>query len=269
MTIQKIPLASLQKIRTYLTQTLILPESEDRPQALSVEAADDLPEPESIDELSGLFNLGGDEQESELITQSPDRLWFISTVNPAAPLRKLPGLHLKPGLRLVSYVYRYLGKPEPEGIGVTWAVPEEFGSTAELEAALAGCETQDTLPHPQGALEHFMLAVDGDRTPASFLCASLLRRHIEDFLQPKDARQWSHHRLIDSLPRQAIWQGKTQIKDYVPKVRMLGDRQVAVEYFTCRTTSPVAIFRHREQYPPSSYYGQAIDRAVAVPTNPK
>ncbi len=264
MAIQKIPLASIQKIRTYLAQSLVLPEAENHPRSLSLKESDDLPEPESIDELSGLFNLGGTEEDEEPSMGSPLFPWLISAVNPATPLRKLPGLRLKLGWRLVSYVYRSEGADRSADTGVTWAVPEEYCTTATLEMALRDCRGVDPPPRPQGALDDFMTVIEGDRTPPSFIIASLFRREIQEFVRHPANRDWTHHRLIDTPPTQLSWQWKTQVKDWSPKVRILDNGQVAVEFFTCRTTPPVALFRHVEQFPAASYQGKGVDQTLAV-----
>ena len=268
MSIQKIPLASIQKIRTYLTSLLVLPESENCPRSLSFSESDDLPEPESLDELGGLFDLGPAEEDEEPIARSPASSWFISAVNPATPLRKLPGLRLKAGLRWVSYIYRDPNEPK-KGTGVTWAVPEDYCTIAALEEALTHASDREHPPHPQGALDDFMAALEGDRSPSSFLLATLLRREIQEFVCAEANRDWSHHRLIETPPKQVKWQWKAPINDLSAKIRERQDGKVAVEFFTCRTSSPIAIFRHVEQYPPSSYQSKAIDQAVATPIRSK
>jgi len=268
MSIQKIPLASIQKIRTYLTSLLVLPESENCPRSLSWNESDDLPEPESLDELGGLFDLGPAEEEDALMTRSPTSSWLISAVNPATALRKLPGLRLKMGLRWVSYLYRDPNQPE-NGTGITWAVPEEYCTTATLEEALEHDCDPDHPPRPQGALDDFMAAIEGDRSPPSFIVAALLRREIQDFVCAKAKQDWSYHRLIDSPPKQFQWQWKAQIKDLSAKIRKREDGKVAVEFFTCRTSAPIAIFRHVEQYSPLSYQSKAIDQPVAIPIRTK
>ncbi|MBP0031140.1 hypothetical protein [Roseofilum sp. Guam] len=268
MSIQKIPLASIQKIRTYLTSLLVLPESENCRRSLSFNESDDLPEPESLDELGGLFDLGPAEEDEEAIATSPSGPWLISAVNPATALRKLPGLRLKLGLRWVSYIYRDPNEPN-SGTGITWAVPEDYCATATLEEALAdGCDPEHP-PRPQGALDNFMAAIEGDRSAPSFMVATLLRREIQEFVRAKANRDWSYHRLIDSPPKQVKWQWKGQIKDLSPKIRKLDDGKIAVEFFTCRTSAPIAIFRHVEQYPSSSYQSKAIDQPVAIPIRTK
>ncbi|GAB4145268.1 MAG: hypothetical protein Fur0046_22870 [Cyanobacteria bacterium J069] len=237
--------------------TLVLPDAER--QAKLVEALDDLPEPESIDDLSGLFSSGT----PIVTTLSPvlHEQWFISTVNPAAPLIKMPGLWLKPGLRLVSYLYR----SEAGGVGVVWAVPEDFSTTAQLEKALQEKGNMARLPRPEGALDHPMEAIEGDRSPASFVLASILRRELQELGTLGDRRNWAHHHLIEGIPAKYTWQWRTeQPKDLSPKVRLYPDGHAAVELFSCRVSAPKTLYRHLDRYPPNSYKPESVDKLLAV-----
>jgi hypothetical protein len=172
----------------------------------------------------------------------------------------LPGLKLKAGLRLVSYLYRL----EENGISATWALPEALSTTAQLEAALRPSNGQDHPPKPDGSLADVMEAVEGDRSPMSFVIASLLRRELAEFGALGKFCAWEHHRLIDTLPP-AQWQWRTAIpKDLSPKIRLFPDGKAALEFFTCRTVPPIALFQHLDQYPLGHYTPQGIDRAIAI-----
>lgn len=263
MSVQAIPLAAIQKIRQHIQSILALPESENSPKTwVSFEAVDEPPEPESLDQLSDLF-LFASPIDDETPAPNIEGRWFVSSVNPGSALGKLPGLNLKPGLRFVSYLYR----KKEQGIGIIWAVPEELSTTAELESVLSNGNGNDgTPPHPRGALLDFMLAVEGDRSPASFVVASLLRREFLEFGRLGKHRNWGYHRLIDSAPPQVNWKWGTSVsKDLSPKVKIFPDGKAAVEFFTCRTSAPVAIFRHLDQYPPGTYQPQCLDKPVAIP----
>ncbi|MBD2058442.1 hypothetical protein H6F88_21010 [Oculatella sp. FACHB-28] len=259
MAIQKFPLATLQKVRQYIKNTLVLPKSEQHWTWTSSKSADELPEPNSLDALGDLFKFGG-VIESQLTSPRPSGHWLVSTLNPGTALAKLPGLKLKPGFRLISYLYR----AEVDGAGVVWAIPEAFGTTAQLEKPIAMAGALDQPPKPESALTDFMQAIEGDRSPQSFIIASLLRRELLEIGALGQHRNWSHHRLIDEPPAQVNWQWSTeQPKDLSPKVRLLPD-QAAVEFFTCRTVAPIALFRHIDQYLPGQYKANSIDRVVAI-----
>jgi hypothetical protein len=259
MSIQKFPLATVNKIRQYIQNALILTETEQQSQVWAgLNETEEPPEPESIDDLSGLFTFGGLEPEEVL---APRGHWFISTVNPAAALSKLPGLQLKPAYRWVSYLYR----DQREGRGLVLAMPESLSTTACLEKALIKSQDSAQPPLPEGALENFMDAIDGDRSAASFLVASLLRRELQEFGALGQRCNWSYHRLIDVVPPQANWRWQGEpLPDLSPKVKVLPNGQAATEFFTCRTRNPVALYRHLDQYGVENYQPNSLDKAIAA-----
>jgi hypothetical protein len=263
MSIQRFPLKTVQNIRQYINSSLALPESKLPLSTFGgLEEDVEMPEPESIDDLSALFGVGGtpdlDVEVPKLNLQEP---WQISTVNPGAALLKLPGLLLNPKYRLVSYLYR----EKETGLGVVWAVPETLGTTAQLEKALMMGGTMAQVPQPAGALNNFMEAIDGDRTPTSFLIASILQRELREFGSLGDRRNWVYHRLIDAIPLQLNWQWRgEQPKDLSPKVKIFPNGQAAVEFYTCRVASSITLYRHVDQYPPRLYVPSSLGRAVAI-----
>lgn len=270
MSVQKVPLQAVQKIRQYIKNVLVLPESENHPKSWSSYGdADELPEPESLSDLGDLFNFGGSIDEA---IQAPNTQgqWFISSVNPGAALLKLPGLRLKPNLRLVGYLYR----TAEDGVGAVWAVPESLSTTDRLEQSLLDHQdaqqfplqgNRDAPPCPVGALNDVMEAVEGNRSPASFVVASILRRELQEFGALGKSCNWVHHRLINTLPAQVSWQWQGDIpRSLDPKVRMFPDGRAAVEFFTCRIVPPVAIVQHLDLYPSVGYTTASIDRAIAT-----
>jgi hypothetical protein len=256
MSLQKLPLASLQQVRQYIQSTIAVTDTEQKFQAWSLlDDFEDLPEPESVDDLSSVFAFGS------LAAEAPQRSnrWVVSTVNPAAALAKLPGLRLKPGMRMVSYVFQ--GKDD--GVGIVWAVPEAMSTTSALERVIAADVSRP--PKPGGALEHFMGAVEGDRSTASFVVASLLRRELEEFGATGKRVNWSQHQLIEAVPSQVKWQWKGQPPaDLSAKVKVMPDGRAAIEFFTCRVTSPVSVVRHVELYPADTYIAESQNQAIAI-----
>jgi hypothetical protein len=260
MSIYKFPLKTIQKAQQYIKASLAVHETE-LPPTDSWDNLDDLPEPDSVDDLSDLFTWGSTSGLDELAEPTPTTRWFISTVNPAAALLRLPGLKLRPEYKMVSYLYR----DDDTGTGVVWAIPEELSITAHLETALVGQHSISHLPRPEGALQHFMDAVDGDRTPPSFIIASIFKREVQEFGATGNRKNWDHHKLINALPANINWQWKEgHPKDFNPKVKLLPDGQAAVEFFTCRTSNPPTLYRHVDQYPQGLYRPNSLDKAIAV-----
>lgn len=261
MPVQKIQLEVLQKIRQHMQHGFALPKSENHPRSWASFASDaEIPEPDSLSDLGDLFNFGGSLEEAAHAPNARGE-WFISAVNPGTVLMKLPGLKLKPEIRLVAYLHR---QPE-EGVGVIWAVPEALSTTAQLEKALADSGDRTHPPHPQGALPNVMEAIEGDHSPASFIIASLLRRELGEFGRLGKACNWTHHRLIGAIPAQVPWQWKVATpKDLSPKVLLFPDGKAAIEFFSCRVVPPITLFQHIDQYADQQYKATAVDRAIAI-----
>lgn len=262
MTINKVSLATVQKVQQLIHQVLVLPDTENCPLPEDQIIDGEMPEPDSLSDLGSLFNMGGIHDDSNPIPNCAGH-WYLSSVDPGAILFKVPGLQLKPGITLVSYLYRL----DTDGIGSTWAIPQAMSTTAQLEAALATAGDRTQPPQPTGALDDVMDAITGDLAPASFVVASILRRELQEFGAIGTWRNWQHHRLIEQLPPKVNWQWKTpNALNLTPKVRAFPDGKFAVEFFTCRVTAPVAIYQHIDQYPADSYRMVSLDRPVAVPS---
>lgn len=257
MSIQKFPLKTVQKVRQYIKTCLTVPAS-DYMAHFSASLDDDIPEPDSVDDLSDLFGFGGIDPMDSIATT--DSHWVLSTVNPATALVKLPGLWLRSDLHLVSYLYQ----AEGSSVGVIWAVPESLSATADLEKPLDISTSISKIPKPEGALPSFMDGIEGDRTPASFLVASIFRRELQEFGATGARANWAHHRLIETLPEQVHWEWNgDHPKDCCPKVKILPDGQAVVEFFTCRVVAPVTLYRHIDQYPANSYKPVSLDKSIA------
>lgn len=262
MSAQRIPLKTAQKIQQYLRSHLSLPVSENHPRSWTSDA-DDRPAPDSLGALGDLFSFGSPVQAATFAPNTRGQ-WFISSINPGAALLKLPGLRLKPGLRLVSYLHR---TPD-QGTGVTWAVPEPLSTTMHLEQALIDRGDRSQPPRPAGALENVMEAMEGDRSLLSFLVASLLRRELQELGALGKSCRWSHHRLIDTLPDPVACQWRSQPpQNLLPKGRILPDGRAAIEFFSCRTVAPIAIFQHLDQYSAKDYTAVGSDRAIGLIQN--
>ena len=263
MSIQKLSLTGVQKVREHLQQSLLLPELENHPRHLQLDDDQEIPEPSSLDALGDLFRAATIPEE---VVSAPntDGRWFLSSVNPGAGLGKVPGLNLKTNYRLVSYLLRTIDG----GIGQVWAVPEEDSGTADLETALLQAHANRQVPpRPAHALDHPMLAIEGDRSPTSYVIASVFCRELKEFGALGSDANWSHHRLVSTVPQQVKWNWKVEEpKDLSPKVKVFDDGRAAVDFYTCRIVSPVSLVRHLDQYTANSYKPQTIDRVIAVAT---
>lgn len=261
MSTQRIPLDTLQKVRQYLKTVLVLPESENRPLTAALMADPSLmPEPDSLADLGDLFRIGSGLSEGVPMPNNCGQ-WYVSVMDPGVAFMKLPGLELRSGYRLATYLYRQ----GEEGIGKTWAIPEALSTTANLEKALADVGSEHEPPVPSGCLKDVSLAIEGDGSASSYVYASLLRREIHEFGYLGKWSVWNKHQLINTIPQQLQWQWRTEgIKDLSPKVRILPEGRAVVEFFTCRVVPSIAIFQHLDQYNTGSYLPKSIDRPVAI-----
>lgn len=261
MSSQQFPITSLQALRRSLKQKLVLPDCEHSPKTLTDE---DMPEPESLATLSNLFRQGGITHTEGSIPNANGR-WFISTFDPGAALKHLPGVALKPNYGLVTYLYRMRRAHATHGGAVTWAMANQLRTTSNLEAALITAGDYSTPPCPEGALPNCMSAITGNLTAGSFLIASILQRELQEFGRCGKFHRWHHHRLIGTIPKQRPWHWRMEKPQYLtPTVRSLANRKTMVEFYTCRIVPPISIFRHVDQYSTNSYVSKASNQSIAA-----
>lgn len=263
MSFQRYPLATVQKVSQVIREALVTPTTTPQ-QLISKELSqeDDTEEatlPDSLDALGDLFRLG-DIPEDNLPAPNAEGRWYISTVDPAQALFKIPGLWTRAGIRLITYL-----QCQPDGgVGMTWALPELLSTTEYLEEAIATANGPHP-PQPKGALPNVVEALEGDGSLSSFLSASIFLRELKEFGRFGKHARWTHHRFVDSLPSQVNWQWRTNApQDFAPKVVTLPDGQVVVEFFSCRVLKPIALFRHVDRYASNSYQSQNADQVIAV-----
>ena len=147
MSSQTFSLKSLQTLRHFLKQRLVLPECEHIPNA---SADDEMPEPDSLADLSSLFDQGGLAYVAGSAPNTNGR-WFISTVDASSVIKKLPGMTFHPNYCLVTYLYRIKKANISHGRAATWAIAKGLSTTRQLEAALTPAGDHTAPPFPDGA----------------------------------------------------------------------------------------------------------------------
>jgi hypothetical protein len=265
MSFQRYPLSTIQKVSQIVRETLVLPDYEQQP---AVESADDETEdqvPDNLNALGDLFRVG-DLPEDNVPSPNKEGRWFVSTVEPSEAVSKLPGLWIRPGIRLVTY----LKQDNNGGVGYTVALPELLSTTEQLEAAIEAAEQANQLPKPMGALENIMESIEGDGSLASFLGASIFAREIKEFGRFGAYARWVHHRFVTEPPPKVPWQWRTKPpEDFSPKVVLRPNAEVIVEFYSCRVQKPIALLRHVDRYSPNSYIATAQDQVLAVVNAPQ
>ncbi len=263
MSFQRYPLATVQKVSQFIRETLVLPPHEQQPGSVAIEEEEGGPLPDSLNALGDLFR-AGDTPEDDVPAPNAEGRWFVSTIDPSEALAKLPGLWMRPGIRMVTY----LRQDAKGGVGTTVALPGLLSTTEYLEEAIAKLTQPDQVPSPMGALPNLMNGIEGDGSLASFLAASIFTREVREFGRFGHYSRWVHHRFVNAPPQQIPWQWRTKMpEDLSPKVVLRQDTEVVVEFYSCRVQKPIALFRHLDRYPPNSYTAENQDQVVAVAGN--
>jgi hypothetical protein len=264
MAVHRLSLDTFQKVRQHIQNTLVLPQLENSPQLGFQEKLDQMPEPTTLDELGDMFRAATLVRDGINVPNADGR-WFLSSVNPGAALLRLPGLRLRPDLRLVTYLLRV----KDGGIGYTCAIAEDRCVTSILQTALPEGTEWHYPPIPEGSLTNVMEAIVGDRTAASFVIASLLRRELSELGAVGKDGQWVHHHLVDRVPDKVKWVWKDGVsRDLAPKVKVLADGRAAVEFFSCRIKRPLCLFRHYDTYGDFNYIPTLKDQIIATADRP-
>lgn len=102
--------------------------------------------------------------------------WHRTSANPESVVKGFSHLHIKEGYKLRAYQY-YDGE---NGNGIVWAI----SVTEELPDPNT-CEQLENhflnAPKPPNALSDFMKVIDGDRSPLSYLQASIVYHELHEF----------------------------------------------------------------------------------------
>lgn len=182
--------------------------------------------------------------------------WALARADPGRVLEAFPALRLRRGYVLRAYLYR-------EAIGgkaVIWAVPR--GTRLPRPERCPQVPREDPpfqAPQPPGALGDFMEAIEGDGSPWSYLCASVLVRELGEFGAWWQGLDWSTHLLIGREPdlRAAPepehwrWVGERPAH-WVPSVVMAED-SVTVRLHSYSEAYRKAFYEHRDTYRRGSY----------------
>lgn len=261
MSFQRYPLTAVQKISQLIRDALVLPADEQQPEQLAgQDLEDDDTVPNSLNALGDLFRVG-DMPEDKLPAPNKEGRWFVSTVDPAEALAKLPSLWIRPGIRLVTY----LRQDQKGGIGSTVAIPGILSSTEQLEMAIEQVSQASPTPVPEGSVPNLMESLEGDGSLASFLQSSIFLREIRECGRFGAYARWVHHRYVTAPPPKVAWQWRNKPpEDFSPKVVLRPDGEVIVEFYSCRVQKPVTLFRHLDRYPPNSYLAKNQDQVIAA-----
>jgi hypothetical protein len=122
-------------------------------------------------------------------------------------------LRIKDGFVLRAYQYREGGN----GNGVVWAMPLDT-TFPNPDYCLRLEDRFLAPPKPTAAVDDVMEVIEGDGSPWSYLCASLLGREIYEFGAMWHGCSWGTHKILGKNPWAANKPSKRTWED------MLGDR---------------------------------------------
>jgi len=196
--------------------------------------------------------------ETCLLEQLPDG-WSISPVDPTAVLVPFTSLWLRPGYLLRAYQFKENGN----GNAVVWAVPvdaefPEPGLCPRLQGVFL------SPPRPPGALDGIMAAIDGDGTPWSYLCASLLARALGEFGAMWHGSEWTTHDILGAEPWKITKRHQTRSPEeawqwseskpvvWKPQVHVADD-VVTVTFLTYTALGQERIIQHTDTFKAGNY----------------
>lgn len=108
--------------------------------------------------------------------RSYDFGWSKSTGNPEDIVKGFSHLRLKEGYKLRAYQYSEGGN----GNGIVWAIPSDK-ELPETETCMVLEDYFLKPPKPTFALHDFMQCIEGDRTPLSYLQASIAYHELNEY----------------------------------------------------------------------------------------
>lgn len=165
--------------------------------------------------------------------------WSVSTEDPEKIVYGFSQLSVKKDYQLKGYQYQAGGN----GNGIVWAIPAD----KELPR-VEECEIIDdsflSPPKPDIALDDFMQAIDGDKSPLSYLQAAICLHELYEFGAQWHGCSWSQDRILPYEEEEYFFSGNTE--DYLKTV----DEEIELSevpvnlhpHFFFENGSPVIVF---------------------------
>ncbi|MBE8540249.1 hypothetical protein ICJ57_09015 [Geoglobus acetivorans] len=159
--------------------------------------------------------------------------WQKSPVSPMDVLRLFSKLKIKRGYELIAYMFR----KGLQGKGVVWAVPE--GHFPEVEECMKLDEVGT--PKPEKALPPSRV-LDGDRSPESYIQASIFLREMDEFGALWYELKWGLHEIIDEVPEEFHLPETLDVRP-----RTVFENDTITEFFTLELLEK-RIYRHSDTF---------------------
>ncbi|WP_203289927.1 hypothetical protein [Metabacillus sp. cB07] len=140
----------------------------------------------------------------EMDLHEPINGWSVSSQNPERIVKSFSGLAIQKGYKLRAYSY----KAEGQSSSAVYAIPQDKELTMPANIIEKG-----EIPIPQCQSDHFMFAVDGDRTPLSYLQAAVVYHELGEFGISRQTSYWS---ADDILPlNEKLYEQADSVVDYL------------------------------------------------------
>jgi len=205
--------------------------------------------------------------------------WSKSPVDPARLLEGFEALRLRKGYAMRAYQFRERGN----GAGYIWAMPADKPFPEPRHCEVKGRGVLEP-PRPAHALDSYMMVIDGDRSPWSYLQSSIFQREARQLGAMWHGLDWSTYKILDASPvhpdvvkgytkeELAYWrpeQWKMRVKeppDWRISVTELRDT-VRVKFFTFGELINMSIYQHVDLYVPRTYV--FLEKESVVATGPR
>ena len=209
------------------------------------------------------------QDQDTLVTEAEDETWVKTTVKPQQMLTATLGLRVKAGYALHAYIYQ----ENRDMNGVVWALPsgqslpDPTDCDEEILPDLAwALDRIDLLaPYPQGALLNTMEAIEGDRSPVSYLSASFLAREFSEFGADYHGIYWGDYALLkQSYLDETSWEWKQALPtNWQPHIQT-DDSVVRVTFYTTSDAGRHHIVRHVDTYSTGEYVFDTDETIIAT-----
>ncbi|MFY0802063.1 hypothetical protein [Peribacillus frigoritolerans] len=148
--------------------------------------------------------------------------WSISTSNPEDIVHSFSQIKVKREYKLRGYQYTS-GR---NGNGIVWAIP-----TNEVLPEAKDCEVvEDTFltpPKPDLALDDFMEAIEGDKSPLSYLQAAICLHELHEFGAMWHGILWGQDRILPLDDCEYLY--SSSVKEYLDSIEEWTDLKTIPE----------------------------------------
>jgi hypothetical protein len=198
--------------------------------------------------------------------------WSVSPVDPMRVLAVFDTLGIRAGYVLRGYQYR----AGDNGNGIVWAMPASDSLPPPAACARMPAHFLDA-PRPSSALDDVMLAIEGDGSPYSYLCASVLARELAEFGARWHGISWGAERILGRRPSHApsrtvgslgerapYWTWRRPLPArWSPQVTVTPER-VAVTFYVLRIVGSECITRITDSFHVGAYTFTTDEEEVGI-----